>query len=269
MYVDTYNIPQSSLCTSPPGVHGLSRPYPAVVDAPCLSTLFTMWDQGPMGGTACVQYVIRDCTKRWVRWQREEWKLKWWETIFMWKRREYDTFFVLEGLARRQVLKGHAEKNVFHCLIKQGKKRTRHLRGWTDRAKVGSVIASSILEVCGASLLMPNRAHLPWMLRIPVSIAVFMTDFLRCFSCQWVKVILYAQIWYLTADHECERHTGNTTPAVTTKASGLKEISLRSPSSSVLIRSGRTTEDMGCGSLVYLPCSTMLCSTLETPMFLT
>ena len=57
--------------------------------------------------------------------------------------------------------------------------RKRHLQGWTDRAKVGSVIADSILGVYGASLLMPNRAYLPWMLRIPVTIAVVRTDFFR------------------------------------------------------------------------------------------
>lgn len=192
----------------------------------------------------------------------------WRETMLMWERREYDRGFVLERLARRWILEGDAEKNVLHCLIKQRKElHKRHLQGWTDRAKVGSAIPSSILGVCGASLLRPNRANLPWMLRTPVTVAVVRTDFLGGFYSQWVKV--YAQIWYLTADHECERQVGSITLAVATEASGLKEISLPSPSSSVLIWGSRTAEDMDCGSLAYLPCSIVLCSMSETLMFLT
>lgn len=42
----------------------------------------------------------------------------------------------------------------------------------SDRGKEGSVIASSILGVGGASLLMPKGTHLLWMLRTPVSTAV-------------------------------------------------------------------------------------------------
>lgn len=182
--------------------------FPVVVDAPCLSALFTVWDRGPIRKTACVQYVIRDCTKRLLRWCREEWKLEGNNAHV----REKGIWrgFVLERLARRWILEGHAEKNVLHCLIKQRKElQKRHLQGWTDRAKVGSVIPSSILGVCGASLLRPNRANLPWMLRIPVTIAVVRTDFLGGFYSQWVKV--YAQIWYLTADHECERQVGSIT----------------------------------------------------------
>lgn len=106
----------------------------------------------------------------------------WRETMLMWERREYDRGFVLERLARRWILEGHAEKNVLHYLIKQRKElHKRHLQGWTDRAKVGSVIASSILGVCGASLVRPNGANLPWMPRIPVTIAVVRTDFLGVF----------------------------------------------------------------------------------------
>lgn len=57
------------------------------------SALFTVWDWGPLGGTACVHHVIIDCTKRLLRGWREEQKLKWRENVLMWKRRKYDSVF--------------------------------------------------------------------------------------------------------------------------------------------------------------------------------
>ena len=155
-----YSIALSDLCTSPRGLHGLSRSFPEVVHAPWLAALFTVWDWGPMGWTACVQDVIRDCTKWLLRCWREEWKLKCWETMLMWKSSEYDRVFSVSKIGKKMRF-WEACRTLYITLLNEAEEKMhkRHLQGWTDRAKVGSVIARSILEVYGASLLMPNRAH--------------------------------------------------------------------------------------------------------------
>lgn len=209
MYVDAYNILQSNLCTSPSGLHGPSRPFSLWLLMLPVFLLCSLCETEVPSERQHVSSMSSETAQKDYLGGAEK-NENWRETMLMWERREYDRGFVLERLARRWILEGHAEKNVLHCLIKQRKElQKRHLQGWTDRAKVGSVIPSSILGVCGASLLRPNRANLPWMLRIPVTIAVVRTDFLGGFYSQWVKV--YAQIWYLTADHECERQVGSIT----------------------------------------------------------
>lgn len=173
--MDTHNIQLNNLCISPPGLQGLNRLSLAVVDAPCPSAQFTVWDQGRVGQTACVQCVIRDCTERLRRWYRKEQKLKWRETTLMWKRKEYDGvvlgFFLLEWLASSKMnFKGECRKEYITLLSEaEEKKCMRHLQGWTDGANVEMSLHIASLGVCEASLLLSNRAHLPSMLRIPLT----------------------------------------------------------------------------------------------------